>query len=121
MIELKDVYKRQDLGFGSMEDSISDISLEEALGIEDISSEAKEYFKRYTISNEVVSDSAMGRTMARKYLNETSIIEEIDGKFFATVTFTGTNSMGNFKFEVNGKTVEHSVVLNLSLIHISRL
>lgn len=105
-------FSASDLGFGSMEDSISDISLEEALGIEDISSEAKEYFKRYTISNEVVSDSAMGRTMARKYLNETSIIEEIDGKFFATVTFTGTNSMGNFKFEVNGKTVEHSVVLN---------
>lgn len=105
-------FSASDLGFGSMVDSISDISLEEALGIEDISSEAKEYFKRYTISNEVVSDSAMGRTMARKYLNETSIIEEIDGKFFATVTFTGTNSMGNFKFEVNGKTVEYSVVLN---------
>lgn len=105
-------FSASDLGFSSIEDSISDISLEEALGIEDISSEAKEYFKRYTISNEVVSDSAMGRTMARKYLNKTSIIEEIDGKFFATVTFTGTNSMENFKFEVNGKTVEHSVVLN---------
>ena len=74
--------------------------------------EAKEYFKRYTVNNEVVSDSAMGRTMARKYLNETSIVEEIDGKLYATVTFSGSNSMENFKFEVNGQEVSHSVILN---------
>lgn len=78
----------------------------------DIKSEAAEYYKRYSISNEVVSDSAIGRTMARKYLNSTSIIDEIDGKLYATVTFSSADSMGNFKFEVAGKSVDHSVVLN---------
>ncbi|MCS6132186.1 cell wall anchor protein [Clostridium botulinum] len=75
-------------------------------------SEAKEYFKRYTVNNEVLSNSAIGRTMARKYLNETSIIEEIDGKLYATVTFSSSNSMGDFKIKVNGEDIEHSIVLN---------
>ncbi|MBN1043451.1 cell wall anchor protein [Clostridium botulinum] len=75
-------------------------------------SEAKEYFKRYTVNNEVLSNSTIGRTMARKYLNETSIIEEIDGKFYATVTFSSSNSMGDFKIKVNGKDIEHSIILN---------
>ncbi|MBN1036754.1 cell wall anchor protein [Clostridium botulinum] len=75
-------------------------------------SEAKEYFKRYTVNNEVLSNSTIGRTMARKYLNETSIIEEIDGKLYATVTFNSSNSMGNFKIKVNGEDIEHSIVLN---------
>ncbi|NFH68181.1 cell wall anchor protein [Clostridium botulinum] len=75
-------------------------------------SEAKEYFKRYTVNNEVLSNSTIGRTMARKYLNETSIIEEIDGKFYATVTFSSSNSMGDFKIKVNGEDMEHSIILN---------
>ncbi|NFG60149.1 cell wall anchor protein [Clostridium botulinum] len=75
-------------------------------------SEAKEYFKRYTVNNEVLSNSTIGRTMARKYLNETSIIEEIDGKLYATVTFNSSNSMGNFKIKFNGEDIEHSIVLN---------
>ncbi|HBJ1652194.1 NEAT domain-containing protein [Clostridium botulinum] len=75
-------------------------------------SEAKEYFKRYTVNNEVLSNSAIGRTMARKYLNETSIIEEIDGKLYATVTFSSSNSMGDFKIKVNGEDIEHSIILN---------
>ncbi|MBY7026719.1 NEAT domain-containing protein [Clostridium botulinum] len=75
-------------------------------------SEAKEYFKRYTVNNEVLSNSTIGRTMARKHLNETSIIEEIDGKLYATVIFNSSNSMGNFKIKVNGEDIEHSIVLN---------
>ncbi|MDO5516622.1 MAG: NEAT domain-containing protein, partial [Clostridium sp.] len=78
---------------------------------EDLASLAKEYFKKYTISNEVISDSAIGRTMARKYLSETSIIEEIDGQFYATITFSSASSMGDFKIEVNGETVSHTVPL----------
>lgn len=74
--------------------------------------EAKEYFKRYTINNEVISDSAMGRTMARKYLNEISILEEIDGQFYITVTFSGTSAMDNFRFTVNGTDVEYNIVLD---------
>ena len=59
-----------------------------------------------------MSDSAIGRTMARKYLSETSIIEEIDGQFYATITFSSASSMGNFRIEVNGQTVSHTVPLN---------
>ena len=78
----------------------------------DLASLAKEYFKKYTVTNEIVSDSAIGRTMARKYLNQTSIIEDIDGQLYATITFSSSGSMGNFKIEVNGEVVEHTVPLN---------
>lgn len=74
--------------------------------------EANEYFKRYTIGNEIISDSTMGRTMARKYLNETSILEEIDGQYYITFTFVGTSAMDNFRFTVNGTEVEYTVVLD---------
>lgn len=80
--------------------------------VENLADLANEYFKKYTINNEVVSDSAIGRTMARKYLSETSIIEEIDGQFYATITFSSASSMGNFRIEVNGETVSHTVPLN---------
>ena len=80
--------------------------------VENLADLANEYFKKYTINNEVVSDSAIGRTMARKYLSETSIIEEIDGQFYATITFSSASSMGNFRIEVNGQTVSHTVPLN---------
>lgn len=103
--------------FGSALDITSGVNTESNASAEsvfensDITSEAKEYFKRYTINNEVLSDSAMGRTMARKYLNETSIIEDVDGNLYATITFSSANAMGNFKIEVSGKEVQHSVVL----------
>lgn len=79
---------------------------------EDLSSLAKEYFKKYTVSNDVISDSAIGRSMARKYLNQTSIIEDIDGQLYATITFSSASSMGDFRIEVNGETVSHTVPLN---------
>lgn len=79
--------------------------------VEDLASLAKEYFKKYTVNNEVLSDSAIGRTMARKYLSETSIIEEIDGQLYATITFSSASSMGNFRIDVNGETVSHTVPL----------
>lgn len=79
--------------------------------VENLADLANEYFKKYTINNEVVSDNAIGRTMARKYLSETSIIEEIDGQFYATITFSSASSMGNFRIEVNGETVSHTVPL----------
>ena len=99
------------LGFKTGTNNAENENYEDIL-VDESELEAKEYFKRYTVNNEVVSDSAMGRTMARKYLNETSIVEEIDGKLYATVTFSGSNSMENFKFEVNGQEVSHSVILN---------
>lgn len=78
----------------------------------DLASLAKEYFKKYTVTNEIVSDSTIGRTMARKYLNQTSIIEDIDGQLYATITFSSSGSMGDFRIEVNGEVVEHTVPLN---------
>lgn len=65
--------------------------------------------KLYTIKNEIVSDSATGREMARKYLNSTTKIEEIDGKMYATLTFTGVDLMSNHKIYVNGSLVNYTV------------
>ena len=41
--------------------------------------------------------------MARKYLNSTSKVEEIDGKYYVTLTFTGAEFMQNHVIYVNGK------------------
>ena len=80
--------------------------------VENLSSLAKEYFKKYTINNEIISDSAIGRSMARKYLNQTSIIEDIDGQLYATITFSSSDSMRDFRIEVNGETTAHTVPLH---------
>lgn len=79
---------------------------------ENLSMLAKEYFKKYTVSNEIISDSAIGRSMARKYLNQTSIIEDIDGQLYATITFSSSDSMGDFRIEVNGETAVHTIPLH---------
>ncbi len=71
--------------------------------------EATEYFKKYTIENEVISNSAVGKMMVKKYLDSTSILEEIDGKYYLTITFVGTSAMDNIKIMVNGKEVEYSM------------
>ena len=71
--------------------------------------EAKEYFKRYTIENDIISDSKMGKTMTRKYLDKISILEDIDGKMYLTIKFSGTNAMDNIKIYVNGEEVSYTV------------
>ena len=70
--------------------------------------------KLYTIKNEVVSDSETGKSMARKYLNSTTKIEEIDGKMYATLTFTGVDLMSNHKIYVNGSLVNYTVTSSSS-------
>lgn len=80
---------------------------EEGSDLEEI--EATEYFKKYTIENEVVSDSAIGKMMVKKYLDSTSTLEEIDGKYYLTLTFVGTSAMDNIKIMVNGEEVEYSM------------
>ncbi|MGM9530284.1 NEAT domain-containing protein [Intestinibacter sp.] len=70
--------------------------------------------KLYTIKNEIVHDSETGRKMARTYLNESSKIEEINGQFYLTLTFTGVDLMQNHKFYVNGSLVNHEVVSSTS-------
>lgn len=61
--------------------------------------------KLYSIKNNVTHESETGRTMARKYLNSTSKVEEIEGKYYVTLTFTGAEFMQNHEIYVNGKKV----------------
>ena len=65
--------------------------------------------KLYTIKNEVIYDNQTGYDMVRKYLNETSKIEEIDGKKYLTLTFTGVEFVKNHKVYVNGTLVDYTV------------
>lgn len=61
--------------------------------------------KLYSIQNSVTHENETGRSMARKYLNSTSKVEEIDGKYYVTLTFTGAAFMQNHEVYVNGKKV----------------
>ena len=70
--------------------------------------------KLYTIKNEIISDNATGKAMARKYLNSTTKIEEVNGKMYATLTFTGVNLMSNHKIYVNGSVVNHTITSKTS-------
>ena len=66
--------------------------------------------KVYTIENEVYHESAIGMSMARQYLNSTSKVEEVDGQFFVTLTFTGVEYMNSHQIFVNGTKVNSEVV-----------
>lgn len=66
--------------------------------------------KLYTIENKVVHKSQTGVDMARKYLNKISDLEEIDGKTYLTLTFTGQEFMKYHKITVNGKDANYKVV-----------
>lgn len=72
--------------------------------------EVKEYFKKFTIENDIISDSAMGKAMTRKYLDKVSILEEIDGKLYLTVKFSGTTAMDNIKIKINGEEKAYDTV-----------
>ena len=65
--------------------------------------------KLYTIENTVDHESETGKEMARKYLNSTSKVEEIDGQYYVTLTFTGSEFMQNHVIYVNGSKVSHTV------------
>lgn len=64
--------------------------------------------KLYSIKNNVKHESATGQAMARKYLNEISNVEEIDGQYYVTLTFTGSEFMQNHMIYVNGVNVSAS-------------
>ena len=61
--------------------------------------------KLYSIQNSVTHENETGRSMARKYLNSTSKVEEVDGKYYVTLTFTVAAFMQNHEVYVNGKKV----------------
>ena len=65
--------------------------------------------KLYTIKNTVDHKSQTGKEMARKYLNSTSKVEEIDGQKYVTLTFTGSGFMKDHAIYVNGSKVSHQV------------
>lgn len=65
--------------------------------------------KLYTIKNTVGHQNQTGKDMARKYLNEISKVEEIDGQKYVTLTFTGAEFMKNHVIYVNGSKVSHTV------------
>ncbi len=65
--------------------------------------------KLYTIQNTVSHESETGKQMARQYLNSTSKVELIDGKYYVTLTFTGSEFMKNHVIYVNGSKVSYTV------------
>ena len=70
--------------------------------------------KVYTIENEVYHENATGMTMARQYLNSTSKVEDINGKRYVTMTFTGVEYMNNHQIYVNGSKVDAEIVESTS-------
>ena len=70
--------------------------------------------KVYTIENQVYHENATGMTMARQYLNTTSKVEDVNGKRYVTMTFTGVEYMNNHQIYVNGNKVEAEVVESTS-------
>lgn len=61
--------------------------------------------KLYTIENNVSQANPTGQAMARQYLEKESLLEEIDGKYYLTLTFTGMEYMSNHRFSINGSEV----------------
>ena len=53
-------------------------------------------------------------TMARQYLNSTSKVEEVNGKYYVTMTFTGVEYMNNHQIYVNGSKVDAEIVESTS-------
>lgn len=70
--------------------------------------------KVYTIENQVYHENATGMTMARQYLNSTSKVEDINGKRYVTMTFTGVEYMNNHQIYVNGSKVDAEIVESTS-------
>ena len=70
--------------------------------------------KVYTIKNEVYHENATGMTMSRQYLNSTSKVEEVNGKYYVTMTFTGVEYMNNHQIYVNGSKVDAEIVESTS-------
>ena len=70
--------------------------------------------KVYNVQNNVTHHNATGVAMARKYLNSNTEVKEINGKYYVTLTFTGTEFMQNHEVYVNGSKVSHSIVSSTS-------
>lgn len=96
--------------FSNLSADNSEANLDSEGVSEDVLIEMKSYYKKYTIENEIVSDSAIGRSMARKYIDKICILDEIDGQYYLTIKISSSNAMSNIKIEVNGQEVKYQVV-----------
>ena len=64
--------------------------------------------KLYSIQNNVTHENETGVAMARMYLSSTSKVEEVEGQYYVTLTFTGAEFMQNHEIYVNGSKVSVS-------------
>lgn len=65
--------------------------------------------KVYTIKNKVAHKSQTGIDMARKNLDSNSQVEEVNGKTYVTLTFTGGQYMKDYEIHVAGNKVNHKI------------
>lgn len=65
--------------------------------------------KVYTIKNKVTHKSQTGIDMARKNLDSNSQVEEVNGKTYVTLTFTGGQYMKDYELYVGGNKVNHKI------------
>ena len=74
--------------------------------------------KIYTGKNNVTHDSETGLSMARKALEETLKVEEVNGKKYVILTFTpmGSTMMSNHTIYVNGAKVETTKSVNGEIV-----
>ena len=74
--------------------------------------------KVYTGKNNVTHDSETGLSMARKALEETLKVEDVNGKKYVTLTFTpmGSTMMNNHTVYVNGAKVEATKSVNGEIV-----
>ena len=74
--------------------------------------------KVYTGKNNVTHDSETGLSMARKALEETLKVEDVNGKKYVTLTFTpmGSKMMNNHTVYVNGAKVEATKSVNGEIV-----
>ncbi|MEG2194484.1 MAG: NEAT domain-containing protein [Terrisporobacter sp.] len=75
----------------------------------------------YDIKNEVYHEQELGMEMARTYLNENMILEKLEGKWYYTVTFSGTNYMENYRILIGDKEVKADVLEENEEDHIIKL
>lgn len=68
--------------------------------------------KLYSITNEVhyQDKNSIGQSMARQYLDKVSYIEEVEGKRYLNLTFSGIEYMSKHRFFVNNQEISYKKV-----------
>lgn len=68
--------------------------------------------KLYSITNEVhyQDKNSIGQSMARQYLDKLSYIEEVEGKRYLNLTFSGIEYMSKHRFFINNQEISYKKV-----------